>query len=82
MKGKHSTRVNVLSYTPPLHVVCVRVSSVNAVSAVISGLSCLYQQFWSRRAAVTVVPISTLVTWREDRGIGLRETEIERQRVS
>lgn len=50
------------------HCVCVCVLSVNAVSAAVSGLSCLYQQSWSRRAAVTVVTISTFITWREITG--------------
>lgn len=41
------------------------VLSVCGVSGVIPGLSCLYQQLWSRGAAVTVEAVSTFSTWRD-----------------
>lgn len=47
--------------------------SVGDVSGAISGLSRLYQQFWSRRGAVAVVTICTFSTWEEE---GQREKEI------
>jgi len=38
---------------------------VSAVSGAISGLGRLYQQFWSRGAAASVVAIRTFRTWAE-----------------
>lgn len=40
----------------------VSVLSVNAVSAVISGLNCLYQQLRGRRAGGTLVAINAFST--------------------
>lgn len=48
--------------------VSVCVPSVRAVSTVVSGLSGLYQQLWSWRAAVTVESIGAFSTWRGDTG--------------